>query len=471
MPDVPKKKKTGGKIKASRTVAPAASAVGQVAALAAAGQHERAIEVATRALSAARVSTATRLDLLDLRAESHLAQGNVEAADADTAAMIAMARRSGSPAHLAQALNRRVAFEIHRGNSRLALASANEALEAARRTGEPLLEATGLFRVASALQRQREYAQCAKVAMQAIRLFRKLGRLDDEGRAWFVVAAARSGQGRAADANAAGRKALALARRCGDLLGAGNAFNILTFNEPDLAARLRLLKEADAAFTAAGYVGRRAIIANNLGIAYFRLGLFRRARRVLLHGLDLNQRSGAHGLGASTSWNLAEVEYNLDNAAAMRRYAETSCTLWEDIDDAARASYRPMIYGWIALKERDYVEAQRLFAEATRIVAGTERDTSLLNAQIRLAEAELALGNVPDALVASTKAISSRRSCISNGLSRSTPTWAERPSRSGCCASNCRKSRTKPSEFPVMILRCPNSRQPSMAKALRSLES
>ncbi len=409
MPDVPKKKKTGGKIKASRTVAPAASAVGQVAALAAAGQHERAIEVATRALSAARVSTATRLDLLDLRAESHLAQGNVEAADADTAAMIAMARRSGSPAHLAQALNRRVAFEIHRGNSRLALASANEALEAARRTGEPLLEATGLFRVASALQRQREYAQCAKVAMQAIRLFRKLGRLDDEGRAWFVVAAARSGQGRAADANAAGRKALALARRCGDLLGAGNAFNILTFNEPDLAARLRLLKEADAAFTAAGYVGRRAIIANNLGIAYFRLGLFRRARRVLLHGLDLNQRSGAHGLGASTSWNLAEVEYNLDNAAAMRRYAETSCTLWEDIDDAARASYRPMIYGWIALKERDYVEAQRLFAEATRIVAGTERDTSLLNAQIRLAEAELALGNVPDALVASTKAISIHR--------------------------------------------------------------
>ncbi len=409
MPDVQKKKRTGGKIKATPRVTAAASAVDQIAALAAAGQHDRAVDAATHALSAARVPTATRLGLLDLRAESYLAQGDVAAADADTSAMITMARRSRSADHLAQALNRRVAFEIHRGNSRLALSAAEESLEAARRSRQPAIEAVSWYRLASALQRQRAYGQCAKAAMQAIRMFKRLGQPEDEGRTWFFVAAARSGQGRAADANAAGRKALALAQRCGDLLGMGNAFNILTFNEPDLAARLRLLKDADAAFAAAGYVGRRAIIANNLGIAYFHLGLFRRARRVLLHGLDLNQRSGAYGLGASTHWNIAEVEYILGDIASARRHAEISCTLWESVDDAARDSYRPVIYGWIALKERDFVTARQLLAEAAGSVEGTERDTSLLNAKIRLAEAELALGNGAEALAASTKATSIHR--------------------------------------------------------------
>ena len=368
MPDVQKKKKTGGKIKASPSVTPASSALEEVAGLAAAGQHARAIAVATHALSVARVATANRLNLLDLRAESHLAQGDVGAADADTAAMIAMARRSRNPAYLAQALNRRVAFEIYLANSRLALATAEQALDAARRSGQSAIEATSWFRLASALLRQREYAQSAKAAIQSIQLFRKQGRLQDEGRAWVVVAAARSGQGRATEATAAGRKSLALAQRCGDLFGAGNASNILTFNESDLAARLRLLRDADVAFTAAGYVGRRAAIANNLGIAYFQLGLLRRARRVLMHALELGQRRGPFTVGATTTWNIAEVEHKLGNAAAARRYAEISCSLWEKIDDAARAIYRPMIYGRLALWEREYGDARRLLAEAARVV-------------------------------------------------------------------------------------------------------
>ncbi len=409
MAEVQIRKKSVGKSKASPATKNLASAVDQVAALAAAGQHERAIEAATGALSVDRVAASIRLKLLDLRAESSLALGDVATADTDTVAMITMARRSRNPAHLAQALQRRVAFEIHRGNSRLALTAAEESLEAARQSQLPAIEAASWYRVALALQRQREYEQCAKAATQAIRLFRKLGQPMDEGRAWFAVAGARSGQGRAADSVTAGHKALALARKSGDNFGAGNAFNILTFNEPDLAARLRLLKDADASFTAAGYVGRRAIIANNLGIAYFRLGLFRRARRELLHALALNARSGAPALGASTNWNLAEVEYNLGDTEAARGYAETSCTLWENIDDVARETYRPVIYGWIALMERDYVEARRLYAKAIQIVEGTERNATRLNSQLRLAEADLALGNDAEALAASTKATTIHR--------------------------------------------------------------
>ena len=43
----------------------------------------------------------------------------------------------------------------------------------------------------------------------------------------------------------------ALARSCGDLYGVGNATNMLTFHEPDIASRLRLLQQSLAAFEAA----------------------------------------------------------------------------------------------------------------------------------------------------------------------------------------------------------------------------
>jgi hypothetical protein len=46
--------------------------------LAWAGLHDRAIELATTALAAPGLSVGTQLDLLDLRAESFIAQGDVE---------------------------------------------------------------------------------------------------------------------------------------------------------------------------------------------------------------------------------------------------------------------------------------------------------------------------------------------------------------------------------------------------------
>ena len=93
------------------------------------------------------------------------------------------------------------------------------------------------------------------------------------------MSAARSGQGRVADADRAAREALELARRSGDLYGVGNALNMLTFHEADIAARKVLLQQALAAFEAAGYVERQAVITHNLGILYHELGLDRRARK------------------------------------------------------------------------------------------------------------------------------------------------------------------------------------------------
>src|SRR6266568_4725844 len=71
--------------------------------LAWAGQHAQAIELATEALAAIGLSTQSRLDLLDLRAESYVALGKLDLAAEDAAAMLEVAAAGKSPALKTQA--------------------------------------------------------------------------------------------------------------------------------------------------------------------------------------------------------------------------------------------------------------------------------------------------------------------------------------------------------------------------------
>ena len=70
----------------------------RVGDLAWAGQHAQAIELATAALATAGLSAGNRLDLLDLRAESFIAQGDLDRASADAVAMVDVADRARTPA-------------------------------------------------------------------------------------------------------------------------------------------------------------------------------------------------------------------------------------------------------------------------------------------------------------------------------------------------------------------------------------
>src|SRR5450631_3913379 len=119
MPDLPKKKNKKEVVRpAAKAAAKAApGATQRVADLAWAGQHAAAIKLATAPLKKADLSVSDRLDLLDLRAESFIAQGDLAAADEDAKAMLDLARRARKPAFLAQSLNRRALLEIRYGNS------------------------------------------------------------------------------------------------------------------------------------------------------------------------------------------------------------------------------------------------------------------------------------------------------------------------------------------------------------------
>src|SRR5512143_1476805 len=96
-----------------------------------AGNHAKAIELATQALAAPRIKPAERMLLLDLRAESYVAQGALDLAGQDAAAMLALADARQTPALHAQALNRQALVQMRRGKLHEAVESASAAVKAA----------------------------------------------------------------------------------------------------------------------------------------------------------------------------------------------------------------------------------------------------------------------------------------------------------------------------------------------------
>ena len=84
-------------------------------------------------------SIGDRIELLDLRAESWGALGNMTAAEEDSQAMLALARSSRRPVLLSRALTRIAIIEIRSGRARDAVKTADDALAAARRAKDPAL--------------------------------------------------------------------------------------------------------------------------------------------------------------------------------------------------------------------------------------------------------------------------------------------------------------------------------------------
>ena len=399
----PKKKRAVPRDTRGATSA-ARATIQQVGDLAWAGQHAKAIEVATASLARSGLSFGRQIDLLDLRSESFIAQGDLGPAEADAKTMLELARRARKPAFIAQALNRRAIVEFRAGKAKAATVTADEALHAARQSKQVALEALSLFRLAEAQFRALNSERSAKTAAQAARLFKSLGDPVGEGRALWAIAAARSNQARVAETMDAANQALAIARRCGDLYGAGNAINILSFNEPDIATSIRLLLQSQAAFEAVGYVERNGVVTHNLGLAYSNLGLYRRARRLLLSASAVYRRTGASGADSLTVWLLALAEFEMGHLVAARAYMKEALAMAEARRDERNPAFPGIILGRLAWWDGDATAAVRHLAGASQLLRDSDQDGLEMATLSWLARARMAAGDPTAALEATKRA-------------------------------------------------------------------
>ncbi len=395
----------------------------EIADLAWAGQHAKAIELASTALNG-KHDTAHRLDLLDLRAESYIALGDLERAASDAVTMCALAGSRKSAALMAQAMNRQALVQMRSGEHKAALATATTAVRNAKQSKEKRLIAMSLFRLAEAQFRAKPTEQVVKCATEAAAIFKALGDSSGQGRALWVVSMARGRQGRAAEGNQAAAEALALCRSCGDLYGAGNALNMLIFHEPDLAAALKLTNLALADFEAAGYVERQAVMTGNLGITYAGLGLHRRARREYLKATEMYRRMGVSAPTNSFA-ALAEAELamgHLENASVPT--AEMAETV-NDLSGALTHLALATIQGRIALLAGDAATALRQFERAHAIARDGDLIAPEIDALTWVAHALLTLGKPLAALTATKRATEMHRTHDLTALDGMSPalTW------------------------------------------------
>ena len=262
-----------------------ADTVATVRDLAWTGQHARAVERATQALAARALETAERMTLLDLRAESLIAQGKLNAAADDAAAMHALAAAQKKPALLAQALNRTALVQMRRGDLTQASKTATNAVGV--RHAVPALRAESHLLLGEVNMRTLGNKAAIEHARKAIGIFQRSGNASGTGRAHWVIALVHARERRNDESRAAAQTALALCREAGDQYGVGNALNALAQTSVDIGERMRQYQQATVAFETAGYAERLSIVLGNLAVTYSDLGLYSHARRLLVEHVDM----------------------------------------------------------------------------------------------------------------------------------------------------------------------------------------
>ena len=152
------------------------------------GRHAAAIERCTQALAAPRVSAADRMRLLDVRAESNVAQGRLDLAAADAVAMMQLAETQKSALLRAQALNRQALVQMRRGELKAAVSAAKEALRMEH--ASPVVRAESFFRLSEAQLRVQDNEAALGNAQRALELYRSAGDDSGAGRAYWSISVA-----------------------------------------------------------------------------------------------------------------------------------------------------------------------------------------------------------------------------------------------------------------------------------------
>ena len=372
------------------------------------GQHGAAIERATQALPAAAADPALHIALLDVRAESLAAQGDVDRAHDDVRTMLEIAERDGRHRLQAVALCRVSHVEEVSGGLDVAMDAGERALRHARRVRDARQVARCLARLAQVQLRTGQSAAAIENAKTASRAFET--QRDDvaRGRAAWIVACAQDDLGKSAVAERSADTALALARRTGDRQGEAAALNIRWRQNVDLALRLRGLQRALAAYQDAGNVSGQAGMYNNLALAYRALGLYRRSSRMAAQAIAL--RRGLHDFNGAVNaltivagndiltGNLAAARQTVAEIAAMGSMPGVDSNgVW--------TLGEPWLAGLIANAERDGAVARRHLEVAHEMVARRERESFRILILSDLSEADLLAGDAAAALADSQQAV------------------------------------------------------------------
>jgi len=373
------------------------------------GQHAAAIDLATQALSTPKIKPTEQMSLLDLRAESYIAQGKLDLAMKDAKAMMKIAKSITNNQLRATALNRLVLVQMRTGDLKAAVKSATAAVKASSANRKSQIanrqsHALALFRLAEAQYRTRQNEAAVETAQKAIALYQELSDLSGAGRAYWALAMAYFNLSRAEDSRSAAKTALELCQQAGDGYGIGNALNIITITDADLAERIQHTQQAIEAFEAAGYAERKSVVLGNLAIPYLELGLYAHSQRLVSQVVEADRDMGAKQGLAYALANVTTSEIILGMFDFARQHIQELEVLVPDLGDPAMDVQLTQLKADLAFAEGDLKTAIRFHRSAQKIARKAKLSDREKASLIELGKMYLAAQEPATALKATTRA-------------------------------------------------------------------
>jgi GAF domain-containing protein/CheY-like chemotaxis protein/tetratricopeptide (TPR) repeat protein len=314
-----------------------------------------------------------RFDLLAGRAECYERTGELQAEAADLAEMARLARVRREVGRQIEVLLRQVRMAGPHGNYAEGERSANAAIKLARRSGDRKREADALSALGFSCAMAGDYVRADGYARQALAIHRRLGDRSGTASDLRIFGRVAAMSGKQVEAHEYLEEALVLARALGDQTGEAEALNLLGIAAADRAQQRAYYEQALGLYQKTGDRVRQSIMYNNLGLAYWSLGLYRKARDYAELALQLARGMQARG----------GVAYFLESSG--RPYADSGdYDRAQEIFEEGRALAREVgnrpneaicCFGLarVALARGQLHEAREQFGTATRLFAESVR--------------------------------------------------------------------------------------------------
>jgi hypothetical protein len=264
------------------------------------------------------------LALLELRAESLAARGEVDGAAADAESMRAVASEAAARSPRPRADRPRPRADAL-GSLDAADKTPSSPSRTARKSRKKLLVALALSQLATARFACRKAMPRSGTRPPQRACSRTSATSSHHGRALWVVACAEDILGHRAKSERAADGALVLARRTGDRWGEASALQhpLAAARRPCEATALDSIKRLPG-YLASGHVSGQAAIYNNLALAYRALGLYRHSNRMAHLAIEIRRRLHDFDSAANALMIVGGNDTLMGNAAvrapALRRH-------------------------------------------------------------------------------------------------------------------------------------------------------
>lgn len=369
-------------------------------------ENESAVELTTRALAQAGWTTAIPeemapaaspeiyFSLLSGRADAYGRVGNLSAQKADLQAMARVAEAAGDRARQLEAINREVELAVIMGNAAEARQRAEVAVALARELGDKKSLAGSLHALSILLYELGDLASSQARSEEALEICRETGDLRGEASNLARLGIVYTNTGKIAEATRVYIRVLALARQLGDRSLEARALNNLGLNEADGARQRDYLEQALAISQSIGDQMRLSQMYNNLGLLYWKLGLYHKARDLVMHAVQISRETGARGWTGGFLESLGRIYLELDETLQAETIFTEGAELSRELSNRANETYCRLGLGRVAFSRKDWDKARDVFEKAADMFHEIGQPLEELTARAWLGAAHLNLGDL-----------------------------------------------------------------------------